>query len=90
VKKHYERIEPGSRYCFGRHAGMYRLIVGGYFRNVHTRGELRQLAADEAEGLPVRRRRLNIPTAYDDPYISRNYGRSWKDYTRRPHQWKTK
>ena len=90
MKKHYERIAKGARPTYPRYEGMYRLINGGYCRNVHTRGELRQLAADEAEGLPVRRRRLNIPTAYDDPLISRNYGRSWKDYTRRPHQWKAK
>lgn len=59
----------------------------GYHRHVRTTNELRQLRCDEAEGLPVRRRRLNIPTWYDDLHISRNYGKCWKDYTKRRKQW---
>jgi hypothetical protein len=49
--------------------------------------ELRQLTGADHDGEPVRRRRLSIPTAYDDPHISRNYGKSWKDYTKQRKQW---
>jgi hypothetical protein len=58
-----------------------------YCRHPRTTNELRQLRCDDADGLPVRRKRLTIRTAYDDPPVSRNYGKSWKDYTKRRKQW---
>lgn len=56
-------------------------------RKMRTMNELRQLHGDDADGLPVRRRRLGIPTYWDDLPISRNWKRSWKDFTKKRHQW---
>lgn len=58
-----------------------------YFRNPRTRAEIRFLAGADRDGEKVRRRRLTIPSAYDDVCISRNWGKSWKDYTKNRRQW---
>ena len=89
MKKHYRRggknwWSEGTR---ERYKHCYTLQYGGWCRNVKTTNELRQLKGADADGEPVRRRRLNIPTAYDDPRVSRDYGKSWKDYTKRRKQW---
>lgn len=82
MKKDYTR-EPG-RYDTG---GRYVHRHAGYHRSMRTMNELRQLHGDEVDGHPVRRRRLNIPTAYDDLPITRSWKRSWKDFTKKRHQW---
>lgn len=68
----------------------YRPSYGRYHRSVRTQNELRQLICADADGLPVRRKRLNLPTAYDDLNVCRRYGKSWKDYTKRRKQWETR
>lgn len=70
-----------------RYRARYCLVHGHYFRHPKTMNELRQLLGADHDGEPVRRRRLLIPTSYDDPHISRNYGKSWKDYTKQRKQW---
>jgi hypothetical protein len=72
-----------------RHEKKYRLRYScfWYGRHVRTFNELRQLINDDAEGLPVRRKRLLLPDWYDDPQVGRHGGRSWKDYTKRRKQW---
>ena len=84
MKKDYKRYgdELGRR-AKGRYVHKY----GGYYRLVRTTNELRQLKGDDADGIPVRRRRLTIPTAYDDPNVSRFWKRSWKDFTKNRKQW---
>ena len=84
MKRQYERCGEDS---IPSYRGKYRKKWAGQYRYVRTMNEIRQLAADENEGIRVRRRRLNVPTVYDDITIVRNYGRSWKDFTRRRHQW---
>jgi hypothetical protein len=70
-----------------RHAGKYRHRYAWYFRYIQTFNEKRQLHACVMDGLPVRRARLTVPDVRDDIMVARNYGRSWKDYTKQRHQW---
>jgi hypothetical protein len=70
-----------------RFKNKYVLVCGHYFRHPQTMNELRQLTGAEHDGEPVRRRRLTLPTSYDDGHIARNYGKSWKDYTKQRKQW---
>ena len=90
MKSQYER---GATYFWWnewareRYVDRYCLVVGHYHRHVRTMNELRQLRGADHDGEPVRRRRLTLPTSYDDPMISRNFGKSWKDYTKRRKQW---
>lgn len=67
---------------------------GRIFRRVGTRGEIRDLVGLEAEmedheefpvKVKIRRRRRNLPTAWDDLTI-RGKGRGWKHHRRT--QWK--
>ncbi len=79
--------------------GLAGMITRNKWRYIHdyaswhgrypkTTRELRHLICEDHDGIvPVRRSRLNIPTAYDDPCASRNFGKSWKDYTKRRAQW---
>lgn len=87
MKKDYKRDTEdfGDRW-FGRYDHRYR----GWYRNPRTQQERRELKGFDREGLPVRRRRLNLPTAYDDLRHARVGGRSWKDYTKFRHQWEVR
>ncbi len=97
MKKNYRRVP--SEYVYysyfhhewrsfeSRHAGSYELAHRNFLRYPKTAAERRQLCADVCDGIKVRRRRLNIPTVRDDILISRQYGRSWKDYTKQRRQW---
>lgn len=90
MKKNYVRgpkFKWASEKYEQRYKHCYRLWFGGYCRYPRTTNELRQLIGAEHDGEPVRRRRLNIRTCYDDPPVARNYGKSWKDYTKRRKQW---
>lgn len=80
----YENVHIENRFR-GRYRHKYSCWWNG--RHVRTFNELRQLTNDDAEGLPVRRKRLGIPDWYDDPKLSRCNGRSWKDYTKQRKQW---
>lgn len=81
----------GGRTYLNRYRYAYRFDHGGYHRNPRTQNERRQNFAHEDDGLPVRRRRLGpLPHSYDDLGRSRTYGKSWKDYTKRRHQWETR
>lgn len=71
-----------NRYSLGRYEHRY-----SFMRSPRTQRERRALFGFEHDGLPVRRKRLNLPTTYDDIMLSRNYGRSWKDYTKKRRQW---
>lgn len=63
--------------------GIYDLRWGGYFRRIKTYNEIRQ-----NYGCPyVRGKRRNVPTSWDDLYIARNWGRSWKDFTKKRNQY---
>lgn len=61
-----------------------------YCRYPRTFSELRQNNHADNEGLPVRRRRVKVPTCYDDLRVGRSYGKSWKDYTKRRKQWEVR
>jgi hypothetical protein len=93
MKNHFKRLE--GRECWSRKLcttyvepeGRYKLRWGGYHRYFRTYNEYRQNLLHAHEGLPVRTRRLNLPVLYDDLNIVRNWGRSWKDYTKNRKQW---
>lgn len=70
-----------------RHGGKYHHRYAQYHRAPKTFNEVRQLRGMDADGLPIRRRRLNVPSAYDDVHLGRNYGKSWKDFTKQRRQW---
>ncbi len=86
MKTQYKRIAKDDSNWNDRHVGRYELRFG-MFRSIRTQNERRQLAGLDADGLPVRRRRLNVPTAWDDFHVVKNYKRSWKDFTKKRHQW---
>lgn len=67
--------------------GKYEHLYCYQWRQVRTFSEIRQHYHALDDGQKVRRRRLLIPTVWDDRTISRNWGRSWKDYTKRRKQW---
>lgn len=71
-------------YCWGE--GRYSLEYAWY-RYVRTTNEIRANAAALEDGYKVRGRRRNLPTVYDDVRVSRTWGRSWKDYTKRRKQY---
>jgi hypothetical protein len=52
--------------------------MGRWLRNMRTTQEIRQTRADEREGLPVRKARLSLPTAWDDFW--RYSQRTWKKH----------
>lgn len=82
MKKEYKK------HCRGRCTkGRYVHQYARWHRKVRTMNELRQLHGDDNDGLPVRRRRLLLPTNWDDLPVSRNWKRSWKDFTKKRHQW---
>ncbi len=86
MKPQYKRITKNGSIWSERHVGRYELRFG-MFRSIRTQNERRQLAGLDADGLPVRRRRLNVPSARDDIHAVKNYKRSWKDFTKKRHQW---
>lgn len=59
-----------------------------YLRNPRTFNEIKQNAYAIDDGFHVRGRRRKLPTSYDDIWPSQNYGRDWKRFTKRKHQWK--
>ena len=85
MKKDYRRNERDDDYP--KSEGRYVHKYASYHRHMRTMNEMRQLKGDEADGIRVRRRRLNIPQFWDDLPISRSYKRSWKDFTKKRHQW---
>lgn len=93
MKKDYDRRDKSGYWWADfwidttSHLGRYEHRYAPYFRHPRTQRERRELFGFEHDGLPVRRRRLRVPTAYDDLPIARNYGRSWKDFTRQRRQW---
>lgn len=73
-----------------RFYGRYMHQHARYFRYPSTHAERRAVAAVVQDGVPVRASRRKLPTAYDDMAIQRNYGRSWKDYTKKRRQWENR
>ncbi len=72
----------------------YELEHGGYHRSINTWSEIRQneWARDDIRQhdytYKVRaRRNYFLLDSWNDFNISRNYGRSWKDYTRNRNQY---
>ena len=68
--------------------GRYSLVERGYYyRHPKTQNEKRKVAALILDGIPVRRKRRLIPDSRMMRPPARNWGRSWKDFTKRRHQW---
>lgn len=70
-----------------RHKFRYNHKYRFMWRRPRTMNELRQLRFDDHFGLPIRRGRLRLPTLWDDVPLTRNFGKSWKDYTKKRRQW---
>jgi hypothetical protein len=87
MKKHYEIIKDDGTSWGRKHKGRYSCKYGYGHRYVRTYSELRQLYGDKADGIKVRQSRLNIPTLYDDLPVSKDFKRSWKDFTKKKRQW---
>lgn len=90
MKHHYNK-----EYTWGStHPGDWRydLKAGGYHRAVRTFPEIRRNVSDKTEyrNEKIRYRDRSaghMLDAWNDFPISRNYGRSWKDYTKYRKQW---
>lgn len=86
-----------SKYDWPR--GTYRVyyyLSHRYYRRIRTIAEMK--AGQIAEDLDVREEvrscdqlvrsgRRSLPNSWDDPRISINYGKSWKDHTKCRKQW---
>jgi hypothetical protein len=71
-----------------RHKFRYKLDWGHYHRRPQTQNERRQNFAAQADGMPVRRCRVKgLPHSWDDLHRARDWGKSWKDYTKHRKQW---
>lgn len=99
IKKNYKKIVQEQyfsawrkdfvdRYC-DSHLGRYTHKYS-HDRNIHTQNERRQncWAQDDGYHIRGRRRYKHLRHNYDDPRISRVYGRSWKDFTKYDKQYK--
>lgn len=91
MKTQFKRHE---RFVYSRKGGwsneshmVYRHCFGHHHRWFRTFNEVRQNYHHDLDGHPVRRRRLCIPTIYDDLNRSRDWGRCWKDFTKQRKQW---
>ncbi len=69
----------------------------GYFRAIRTSGEIRANSNDRADAelrayrVKVRLRRCEAKLdSRNDFSIARNFGKSWKDYTKNKRQWEPK
>lgn len=68
--------------------GRYKLVDRGYYyRHPKTQKERREIEGFILDGLPVRRKRRLIPDSRNMRPPARQWGRSWKDYTKRRKQW---
>ena len=87
MKSHYTRIDEGHRWHWSeKNLGRYT-VEYSYWTQVRTTNERRQNSAAKADGIKVRGKRRKLPTSWDDKRISRDWGRSWKDYTKRRKQY---
>ena len=93
MKPHYEVCPRfrGKGWVYGLRWG------SAWFRPIRTAGELRQREADRVDGRhewqPIKRRgkRSNSRLdAWNDIQASRSGGKSWKDYTKRPAQYRSR
>ena len=94
MKQHYERRVP--KWEFNVWEGVMELEDWGagrysnkysWWRGIRTFNERKRNAAAKADGYKTRGKRRNLPTSWDDPRISRDWGRSWKDYTKHKKQY---
>lgn len=67
---------------------IYRIKYVYYYRSPKTHNERRQNEAAKADGYYVRPSRRRLPHTWDDLNYSWNYGKCWKRFTRRKHQYK--
>lgn len=87
MKQQYEKITEDSDWCWHtRNVGRYSL-KHRYYRSVATQNEHRQNCGAEADGHRVRGKRKYIPHSWDDRRVSRDWKRSWKDFTKNKHQY---
>ncbi len=92
-------MKPNYRKVFSyraKHAGdfYYDFTAGGYHRGVRTINELRQNYGDRVDlrdmprsAHPRRCRNFSELDAWNDFSRSRDYGKSWKHFTRHRKQW---
>lgn len=94
MKKHYKRRpdEPrwsrwSNTYLPAWGVGRFEHKYARHYRTFQTFNEIRQHEHALLDGAHIRARRLNLPRIWDDCHIGRNYGRSWKDFTKNRRQW---
>lgn len=98
MKKHYERdmedfldIKWLNYIYKNPHKYRYNHRYSFMWRLPRIMSEVRQLHRAVQDGIRVRPSRLaGFPETWDDRNIARNYGKSWKDFTKRRHQWETR
>jgi hypothetical protein len=68
-----------NEYNIGRYEHKYC-----WDRYIRTQNERRQNCWAQDDGIHVRgsRRYKHLPTVYEDIMLSRNWGKSWKDFTK--------
>lgn len=93
MKKHYRLVDVNNWHPGVNAIHRFRLQWNRRAR-MHTHQERRESFNDgdafEITGKHViraARNHHNLPTKWDDGWISRDWGRSWKDYTRNRKQW---
>lgn len=67
--------------------GRYWCRYGRYYRRPKTHNERKQNYAALQDGIKVRGCRRRLPHSWDDLGYSQIYGRDWKRFTRRKHQY---
>lgn len=80
-------MKPQYKFVEGRYRG-YELRAGSYHRWFRTFNERRLNVGAKADGHKVRAKRLCTPQVWDDLSCSQMYGKDWKRFTKRKHQWK--
>lgn len=90
MKPHFKACGP-----FRKKGWQYGLRWGSWFRPIHTAQELRQREADRVDARHDRQmikargnRSTRFLNAWNDVPVSRSGGKSWKDYTKRPAQYR--
>lgn len=58
-----------------------------FWRSFKTFNEIRQNHHAKKDGFKTRAKRNHVPQIWDDRFISRNYGKDWKRFTKKRKQW---
>jgi hypothetical protein len=93
MKSQYRKEYRSWSRCRGDNDFVFVHQGPNYFRRIRTFQEARRNLADDLEyrGTNMRGirpcRRYQFLDPWNDWSVSRNYGKSWKDFTKYPKQW---